>query len=172
MELPLSCRASSNVVGVEAHELGVRIPLYLHVWSNIFKFKFTFTVVRTLANVGFVRLFSFNHFIHAKMADVVLAATTDKHVIEVTQAKRTVELELVPCITVLREKITTFDIFYFMTCLYHYVCLFLFFYFLRDMSPLTTIRKQHRSSLEFSIVSFKLCHISCCCSLSCSILRS
>lgn len=168
----MSCVALAKVVGVEAHELGVRISLDLHVRSDILKFKFTFAVVRALANVSLVRLFPIYHLIHTKMADVVLTATADKHVVEVAETERAVELELVPCITVLREKITTFNLLYFMTCIHNYVSLFLFLDILSVIDPLASYWKQSRSSLEFSILSIKLGHISGCCSLICSILRS
>ena len=116
---------STQVIRVETHELGVRVPLDLHIRSHISEFKFTFTAIRTLGRVESIRLLPVNHLVSTEVADVVLAATAAQHVVEVTQTHWAVELELVSCFSVLGEKVAALHILNLVATLNHYVALFL-----------------------------------------------
>ena len=80
-------------------------------WIYVSQFKFTFTFVRACTYKGFYCSFSLYDLICAKMTQIVLAALTDQHLCKISKADWAVVLKLIPQITFLGKKITTFYVF-------------------------------------------------------------
>ena len=108
---PALCSILSQIVGVKTHVLGVGVSLHLHIRSNIFEFEFTFTAVRANRFEGFYCALPLHDFIHAEVAHIVHAALTKEHAVKVSQANGTVVFEVMSLLSILREKIATFDVF-------------------------------------------------------------
>ena len=101
----------AQIIRIKAHILRVRVPLNLLQGIHIFKFKFSFTLIRTRANEGFYSLFSLYQLIYAEVTNIVIATLALEHAIKVTQTDWAVVLKLVTLLSFLGQEVTALHIF-------------------------------------------------------------
>ena len=91
---PCSNLSALNI-WIEAHILRIWISLDLWIWIYVMQYKLSFAFVRARCNVTLHVLLSFNYFIWAVMAKVVVATLTQEHRVEISKTYWTIILKLV-----------------------------------------------------------------------------